>query len=865
MRGELKHAIIAFAFNPLLFLLAANAPAGDLTLANEGKSNYQIVIPDDYPDAKLAASVKQAAELMKTAFKENGAAVDIHSESEAVADKPAIYLGKTDFAVRNGVDFEKMEGWTYAFKVVGKNVIIAGNDQPDPIPIEKRGKREARRGGVPFFGTLKAVTDFLYKYMGVRFLTPGDQGVEYLPAPTITVPDDLNASLRPYGKSTDIGRDRGLYEIANGLEPMPKVLSHYGHYHGTAISPKQYGDAHPEYFVFRSGRRDHKGVHLCFSNPEVRELIYKKILDDCDKGYDIIEVGQNDGFLPCDCERCRVLYGIEPTNQPADGIVYLRDPAWSEKLWTMHRDMAERLKKDRPDKKIMVSAYAVAENPPATIKKLPDNMMVQLMHPVGRLRDWPGAIDVPAGYAAYLYLWGASRRFFPSRSSSYIQELVDDLVKHDIRMIQNNGQPMSFGIEGMNVYCYRRLMNDPHGKTMNELKDEYIEAAYGEAAAPMKIFYRKLHNRLDFMPEASAYAARNRNNMLSFAAIYTADLMNDLETLLSKAEKRVKSEKAAKRLATIRHQFDYLKHVVDTMYAYQLFLRKKDRQTLDMVIAEVEKRNEDICKYPNRKHPAFMFVDRKTLITARGKLNIEPFNWNLDEIKNGDILNSKKETKSLVVKRATKPLSLNSPEWKNAPVHRLGKNSGAKNELVEKTTFQVMADQKNLYVRFEAGLPGKLMDTYRPRGKDQELWLQECLNICLAPGGDKSQYYYLNFEPVANSYSDANHGFITDTLHPKFGWNDDTWDGEWSYENKLLKDEDKWICLVTLPFKTFNVPAPKKGDIWFANFGRVHYKEEIKDSSHRNRMKIRELSVWTERINASKNPGDGYFGEMVFE
>lgn len=591
-------------------------------------------------------------------------------------------------------------------------------------------------------------------------------------------------------------------------------------------------------------------------------------MKDCDNGYDIIELGQNDGFIPCQCEECYNLYGIKPTHTPADGIAYNTDPAWGEKLWIMHRDMALRLKKDRPGKKLMVSAYAVAQNPPLTIKEFPDNMMVQLMHPVDRLKDWPTKIKVPAGYGAYLYTWGTFHvtGYTPIRSNAHIKELVDHLVKYNIRMIQNNGMPFSYGIEGVNIYAYRRVLNDPEGKSVGELQNEYLEAAYKEAAVPMKVFYRKLHQRLNFMPEAMNYSRENRNPLLAFATIYTSDLMVELEKQLLNAERLVKSENAKRRLGATRYEFDFLKHIVDTMYLYQVFQLNKNQQTLDAVIAAVEARNQHICDaYPRKDRPSFAYRRNSALINNGRYFNIEPYNWNLDEMRSGDVLNQKKENKRLTVTKATKAVSIDSDIWKKASVYELVKNLGSKEDLVEKTTFQVAYDNKNLYVRFEAGLPAEHMDSYYERGKDQELWLQECLNICLAPAGDKSQYYYLNFEPIANSYSDANHGFITDVLHPKFGWNDDTWDGDWTYENKLVKEENKWIAFVTLPYKTFKAPVPKKGDMWFANFGRVHFKEKLDNASRKKMSQIRELSVWAEKINISKTPGDGYFGEIIFE
>lgn len=867
-----------------LLSVFANVNAGELVLGSDGKSNYEIVVPEKYPDDYLKASVEQAAELIRKAFEENGVELRVVTEGDMTNGKSKIYLGKTEFAKKHGVDFERMKGWTYTFKVVGDDVIIAGNDQPDPMPADIRGASRASKGfsattpelkcavresgfkGVaPYLATLKAATEFLYKYAGMRFLSPGE--TEYVPTPTISVPDNLNLVRRPFGRKFHLRHEGQMYGIANGLEVMPKVFTHYGHYHGLAIPSKTYADAHPEYFIYADGKRANKSGQYCFSNPETREMIYRKILDDCDKGYDIVEVGQNDAYRPCECEKCRVLYDMIPTTQPEDGIAYRVDPAWGEKLWIMHRDMALRLQKDRPGKKIMVSAYAVAKNPPKTIKKFPDNMMVQLMRPIDRLKDWPEAVDVPAGYGAYLYTWGNFHQtgYTPIRSARYIENLVNHLVEHDVKLIQINGWPVSYGIEGINIYAFNRFMNDPESKTINELNQEYVDAAYGKAAAPMARFYRKLHQRLDFLPEAMKYSRGIRNPMLLFGALYTPELINELDLQLTNAEKLAKSEGVKRRLANARYEFEFLKHIVNVMYMYYTFQMRQDQHSLDLAIDAVEARNDFIKKHVPNKDAKYYKRKVRQLIQNGRRMNIEPYNWNVEEMRKSDILNQKAEAKSLKVVRADNDVSIDSGFWKNVPAHEMCKARGAREELKEKTTFQIAYDDKNLYVRFEAGMPADLMDSFSARGRDAEIWLQECLNICLSPSGDKSQYYYLNFEPVANSYTDASHGFITDPLHPKFGWNDNSWNGEWSYENKLLKNQNKWVALATFPYKTFNIDTPQKGDIWAANFARVHFKGDIKDVGHKERGELREISVWTDKANVSNTPGEGYFGEIIFE
>ncbi len=65
---EVKNILGGFVFIVFLISLAVNSYAGELLLGAVGKSKYQIVIPDKYPDDKLAASVKQAAELHEEGF-----------------------------------------------------------------------------------------------------------------------------------------------------------------------------------------------------------------------------------------------------------------------------------------------------------------------------------------------------------------------------------------------------------------------------------------------------------------------------------------------------------------------------------------------------------------------------------------------------------------------------------------------------------------------------------------------------------------------------------------------------------------------------------------------------------------------------
>lgn len=852
----------------VLALCAFSLPAfaGELLLAAAGKSAYQIVLPDQpHPDKQIQASIEQAGKLMVQAFAAQGVTVPLVRESAADAAKPAIHIGLTQLAKDHGVSFAPDNSWTYTFKVVGKNLLIAGNDQPDPMPLDIRRPREARQGGIPITGTLKGVCEFLTAHMGARFLTPGDQGLVFLEAPILFVPDNLDITQKPWALDMEIPRSKNVFQVTNGLVTHPLVLTNYGHYHHTVFDAATHGKTNPEYFIWRAGKRQIHSQHYCFSNPQVRELIYQKVLADCDAGYQIIEMGQNDGWIPCDCKECYNLYDIHPTHTQDQGVAYLNDAAWAEKLWIMHRDMAQRLMVDRPGHFLMLSAYAVARNPPVTFSSFPPNVIIQVMHPDKDIFAAWNKLDIPGGYAAYLYTWGSFHLagYTPLRSLPEIKELVDVLVDNDVRLIQINGKPTVYGIEGANIYALGRMLNNPAEKPIEEHFKDYIDASYQEAAGPMQSFYRKLHQRLMFMPQAERYARYiNRNPLLLFSTLYTPDFLASLDEQLNSAEKKARSQGVKDRLAATRLEFEYLKQMADTITWYHAWLTEPTPANHTRVLDAVDARNQWITSLANdrgrvgREQPSFNYIPMGVLKSNGRFFNVEPFNWDVALRRQMGDVATPQETRTIIAPQASKPVTIDSDAWKSAPVQPLSTTAHNKHQpLKQETTFQVLYDQKHVYIRVQAGLLAEDM-TFDTRGRDPELWLQESINIQLSTTGDKSQYYYLSYDPVPDSFSDAQHGFITDPLHPQFGWNDDTWNGQWSYVNHLDKAANKWVSMVTIPHQTLGANAPRKGESWLLNVARIHYSNQKKD---------REIAAWAGEANASKIPGDARFGELSFE
>jgi hypothetical protein len=139
-----------------------------LTIADNGKSDYQIVVGND----ALPITVRAAQDLQKYIEKSTGARLDI-VRSDSVGSKPAIVVGFGSAAKSLGVTSDGIRPEGFRIKTVGKNLVIAGRDTDgDP-------NSDHWRSG-PQTGTWFGVDDFLEKQLSIRWFFPGDDG-EYVP------------------------------------------------------------------------------------------------------------------------------------------------------------------------------------------------------------------------------------------------------------------------------------------------------------------------------------------------------------------------------------------------------------------------------------------------------------------------------------------------------------------------------------------------------------------------------------------------------------------------------------------------------------------------------------------------------------
>ena len=850
--------------------------AADLILAENGRCDYQIVLPDKTLHEKIDRVLGEAADLMREMFKANGFAVSVVKEADADPEKPGIYLGDTAAARAAGVEVSALPVWSYLLKTSGKDVIIAGRDWP------ASGQENAR-----FFscslGTVKGVTDFMREYCGTRFLAPGGSAsIEFLPTERMAIPDNLAVRREPL-LGYNIGRPTS--DVASiGLNFLSNVTTEYfTHTHQLVIPARVYGKEHPEYFALINGQRLSTGPHLCYSNKDVQELIYRDMLRSFDEGYPNYMSFQADGFRGCTCDACKAMFDTGD---------------WGEKLWLLNKMWAERLLKDRPGKFLIVGAYTVTEHPPKSFDKFPPNLRVCCRGTEEAFKEWAGR--VPGGLVIYLHAWGPYHLcgYLPVRTPLYAEDIVRLYERYNVKGVGLDSSPANmWGMEGPTVYTYARMLDDPQNSSALELVKEYIQAAYGPAAPPMTRFFDELHHTLEAY--ARVFGVDNgtfqhyrradgrmiryltwRDKLRLIGFLYPPETLERLESQLAQAERTVGlSDKQKLRLALARREFNYLNSTVRVVHMYNAYLAQKSPETLGQLLTEMEERRDVIMKWydttkPYRPEyygkPIYLQLpispDWPMYIGGAGYYQdhllanggsylaspVPPFTWDIEKIRKAPLL----QPKSMRATRSAGPLSLNSAPWNEIPSDKLGPLSLGGTDPKWPGEVKVAYDANALYVRFEGALPENWTAPAALKRDNKRIVNYESFTFLAAPDGNPARYYRFSAGVGETSMYDARRGFIEDSINPLFNRDDLTWNPDWRLESAVAQDGRGLQALMIIPFRSLGVAAPGAATEWKVNFSRQH---QIRPGWPK------EISLWSSNPGTNAIDDRQAFGTLGFE
>jgi len=517
-------------------------------------------------------------------------------------------------------------------------------------------------------------------------------------------------------------------------------------------------------------------------------------------------------------------------------------------------------------------------------------MRVCLRSTIEALKQWEGH-SVPAGFTTYLHAWGGYQLcgYLPARTPVYAEKVVKMYDAYKIKGIGLDAAPaIMWALEGPTVYVYSRMFDDVKNNSAQKLVEEYIQAAYGPAGPHMTRFFDELHHTLEAYSEVfgvdngtfqhytrmdgrSVRYLTWQSKLRLIAFIYPPETLELLESNLSQAERVAGlSEKHKLRLLLARREFNYLKSTVRVVHVYNAYLTRKDRAAFEQLLDEMQKREDLIMQWYDQKREYRPGVYSQQPISREwpmcigggGYYNthllanggnylgepVPPFTWKLSEMRNAPLLGTKK----MPVKKAPKPLSVQSPEWSGIPAEKLGPLSLGANAPKWESEIKAAYDADSLYIRFS----GRLQDGWTPppdmKQDHPEIISCESFDAVLAPDGNPARYFRFAGGVIDSARYDARNGFIEDSIDPRFNQDDTGWNPEWRYECEVGADRKNWSALMVMPFRSLGTAAPAAGR---QSNARAACRYRPRPARHQHRRVLQELQREDGRPVGPGHPG----------
>ena len=657
-----------------------------ITLVADGKSPYVIAVADA-ADPRLA----QASALLQSGLQRaTGVKLPVIAEAAVAAGSPAFYLGKGQAAQRAGLPLQKLTGWACLIQAVGQDIYLVGDDAQDPVEAAYV---------VEHSGTLKAVVTFLEDQVGMRFLMPGEHGIYVPKLDRLAVSADLKTFWRPVFDYVMGGSPRD--PLVNVAYNMPRgnavIFSYGGHSYYSAVPEKEYGQTHPEYFALIGGVRTPAGNHLCVSNSEVQSLMLVEMEKHLDQGFQWVELAQTDGYQPCHCEPCRAIH---------------EDP--SERTWIVHRQLAEQMLKRRPGKKVMIISYGPTVNPPKTFTSFPPNVVIQMCrYTPEHFRLWA---PFRVAKTVYVYNWGDYHipGFAPIHTPRYMVQQARLFRDNNVRGIYICGRMQTFGLDGPAFYAYGKAVGNPD-RDPDDLRREYVRAAFEEASVPMQAFFTAMHNRLEWYP------AFERPELVPaevpgpfptpedyYCHFFPARLIKDMSDQLERAKALARSDRVKAQLRLVEIEFTNVRSLASIFQYYRAYRLEPNWPALELLSAAVAARKQFVDGlYPQDKiaplagMPVVFGAQPKDYVYKGGRHIGTPLNWDFA------LLREKKTLPGVTSKRLRVPRvsgivldgKLDEAAWGRAGFEELSEiGMGA---IRNPSRFKAGYDDQSLYLAIE--------------------------------------------------------------------------------------------------------------------------------------------------------------------
>ena len=554
-------------FTILLFVNTSEGAGQMLSVVKDGKANAVIVLREE-PNGVQIKAAKVLADHLKQI---SGADIEIIGfedlegptikndvivpEDGVTKVETFIFIGDGDLARFNlKVDTSQVGYGGFIVKTFPNSIVFSGRDNNDPGELSTSDNRNT-----PYSrGTLYAVTWFLEKYLGVRYLWPGETGKIVPRKSSISIPE-INYKITPKLKQRQIRicllGDRGQagldwlhipkHDYLKMKSYAKKTVSesvNWRAWHrlgGTLgvisgdgyILPeelwKQWPAEHPEWFAMQQdGDRSQiiKGKlaerpRLCVSNIDLIDAIAViKIAElKAHPEQRCVSIELHDGGYAgfCMCDKCKTLDAqnarkvkIWSWSHKDEKMTYFDYPSMTDRNVYFWNEVAKRVTKEFPDVLLLVKQYGVYSSPPIK-NTLHPNIIVRFVgewyfRDVGdgsrrmMMDDWKAWSKMASNIffrPNLLYL--GYHQGFPL--VNYVHKFAEDfryMADHAMLGTDFDAIIEMWSTQGLVYYVVTKLNWNPY-LNVDDIIDDYCQAGFGNGWKNIRRYWDRIEALTD--------------------------------------------------------------------------------------------------------------------------------------------------------------------------------------------------------------------------------------------------------------------------------------------------------------------------------------------------------------------------------
>jgi hypothetical protein len=605
-----------------------SAAAAELVLVEQGISRVPIVVSPEAPP-RTREAVTVLADIIETI---SGARPEVLEGAPNPLPASAIWIGtQTPLAeLFPEVNLEFQHPEEILITANRDHLLIAGRDRWNPQQLTVPGKDGKPVPKQQEAGTANAVYTFLQEQLGVRWLWPGELGIDVVRSDTIKVKP---FEFRYYPQIRGRG---GVFHFSSQLNTRGYGHSHewtrlqrlqldsldMSGGHGFADWWDRYQKTHPEIFALqpdgtRSGFPNPRTVKLCMSNPLVGELWLKDVQHQLseDPTQTVFNASPNDGWSSghCVCENCSAW--DHPDGEPR--LFHWKNhreqrPALSDRDVTFANKMGELLKERFPDKDYRVLMMSYGHSRPAPVKARPaDNVIMSI---VANFFGRTGLVDRGSTrgdtYRQQFEAWAEivpAMLWRPNTGSpaGWQQGLPDLHIAQTAKDLQDVAAANCQGIyidsvwehwatQGPQYYIMAQLAWNPE-QNPDAILDDYYRRGFGPACDPVRAYFE-----LWEQARAAHVAEHGEAGVFTFPRLYTAERLQAAEAHLKRAAEAVAGDPGpyVKRVELIRAGLTHTQLVVENISLMRRYWLEPDES-----LAAQVKRNWDALEKNCQAHP----------------------------------------------------------------------------------------------------------------------------------------------------------------------------------------------------------------------------------------------------------------------